>query len=117
MKAAGRATIFELGDMIGPQGVSAGIDVRDKDDVRRTYWARAVPEHFHDGLLARLRAAWEVACGRAVPLYWPKAGDLEKALYPDRIVSPQPPVSKRPSVDVRQFVEGMNPPNANRAST
>lgn len=69
MKLAGRATIFELRDMIGDEQIT-------------TSKGRAVPEPFYDGLLARLRSAWEIVCGRAYPVAWPESGDLEKALGP-----------------------------------
>lgn len=43
---------------------------------------------FYDGLLARMRAAWEIICGRAYPVVWPEAGELETALrdLPDKRV-------------------------------
>jgi hypothetical protein len=82
MKSAGRATIFELRDMIGSPNVSVSVDKGKTGDARDVRWARGVPEPFHDGLLARLRSAWEVACGRAYPCAWPEAGDLELALQP-----------------------------------
>lgn len=78
MKQAGRATIFELADMIGGQSVSTHAE--DAPNVGTGFPARAVPDPFSDGLLARLRSAWEVIAGRAYPVRWPKAGELERAL-------------------------------------
>lgn len=72
MKQAGRAIIFELRDMIGSPDCQAGLP-----DGR---YVRAVPEPFYDGLFARIRSAWEVICGRAYPIAWPEAGELEAAL-------------------------------------
>lgn len=79
MKSAGRATIFEIGDMIGAQDCAAETIV-ERQGTRYVKWVRAVPLPFYDGLLARLRSAWEVVCGRAYPVRWPDAGDLERAL-------------------------------------
>ncbi len=64
--------IFELRDMIGSPDVSVGLP-----DGR---YVRAVQEPFSDGLLARIRSAWEVVCGRAHPVAWPKPGELEAAV-------------------------------------
>jgi hypothetical protein len=72
MKRAGIAVIFELRDMVGSPSCCAGLP-----DGR---YVRAVPEPFYDGWLARLRSAWEVICGRAYPVAWPQAGELENAL-------------------------------------
>lgn len=80
MKRAGRAIIFELGDMIGSANVQTQGRVYTSENTFRVGWVRAVPEPFYDGLLARLRSAWEVVCGRAYPVRWPQAGELEKAL-------------------------------------
>jgi hypothetical protein len=77
MRRTGIATIFDLGDMIG----SANCQVATARTGKLQYF-RAVPIPFYDGLLARLRAAWEIVCGRAYPCRWPEAGDLEKALGP-----------------------------------
>jgi hypothetical protein len=79
MKLAGRATIFELRDIIGPADCPSEIRVERQGTIYHTY-VRAVPMPFYDGLLARMRAAWEVICGRAYPLAWPEAGELETAL-------------------------------------
>lgn len=46
----------------------------------RLEWVRAVPAPFYDGLLARCVAAWAVLTGRAYPVRWPEAGELEQAL-------------------------------------
>lgn len=90
MRHAGKTTLFELRDMIGMPGIQTGL--------RDGSYARAVPEPFSDGLLARLRGAWEVICGRAYPTVWPKPGDLEKAL------NPHPPqiLGRRPKIDFSQ---------------
>lgn len=81
MKFAGRAAIFEIGDMIGPDAVSQTGRIYSRD--RQSFHVRncrAVPLPFYDGWLARLRSAWEVFRGRAYPVAWPTAGDLETAL-------------------------------------
>lgn len=64
--------IFQLRDLI-PSDVcwtenSIGLQVR----------AMHLP--FRDGLLYRLRDAWEVICERAVAVRWPKDGEYEMAL-------------------------------------
>jgi hypothetical protein len=43
-------------------------------------WVRAVPEPFYGGLLDRLRDAYHIVTGKAYAVYWPKPGELEKAL-------------------------------------
>lgn len=63
--------VFRIRDCIGNVGVQAGLP-----DGR---WVRAVPERF-DAPLTRHMSAWEVICGRAVAMEWPKPGDLENAL-------------------------------------
>ena len=79
MKRAGRATIFEIRDMIGSDDCASEIRVERQGTIYAA-WVRSVPLPFYDGLFARLRAAWEIVCGRAYPVAWPEAGDLEKAL-------------------------------------
>jgi hypothetical protein len=74
MKTAGIAVIFELRDMIGDSSSQTGI--RRNGNMQ---WVRAVPEPFYDGLFARVRAAWEIICGRAYPVAWPKPGEFEAA--------------------------------------
>ena len=79
MKSAGRATIFHLRDLIGSAECQSEIRVKRQGTVYQAY-VRAVPMPFYDGLLARIRAAWEVVCRRAYPVAWPEAGELETAL-------------------------------------
>lgn len=79
MRSVGRATIFEIGDMIGVASCSTSIRVERHGTTYEAH-VRAVPLPFYDGILARLRSAWEIFCGRAYPVAWPQAGDLEKAL-------------------------------------
>lgn len=79
MKRAGCAIIFELGDMIASADCTAETIV-ERQGTRYVKWVRAVPEPFYDGLFARIRSAWEIIRGRAFPILWPKAGDLERAL-------------------------------------
>lgn len=76
MQRAGRATIFEIRDMVGDSRCRASIRWPTGADA----YVRAVPLPFYDGLFARLRAAWEIVAGRAYPVKWPKDGDIEKAL-------------------------------------
>lgn len=83
MKLAGSATIFHLQDMIGTSDCQSEIRVKRSGTVYSAY-VRAVPEPFYDGLLARFRAAWEIICGRAYPVAWPEAGELETALSDER---------------------------------
>jgi hypothetical protein len=83
MKRAGRATIFEIGDMIGMPGTETSALMPTAYGTERSLYVRSVPLPFRDGLFARFRAAWEVICGRAYPVCWPEPGDLEKAVqYP-----------------------------------
>lgn len=82
MKSAGAATIFQIGDMIGSPDCSTNVLVETPHGTYRDAYVRAVPLPFYDGLLARFRSAWEVLCGRAVPVAWPSAGELERALDP-----------------------------------
>lgn len=63
--------VFRLRDAIGHGDVQCGLP-----DGR---WVRAIPEHF-DCFRMRLTAAWEVICGRAIAMEWPKPGELEDAL-------------------------------------
>lgn len=42
----------------------------------------------YDSMPSRLRAAWWVITGRAQAIIWPEAGELEAALYPDHLCSP-----------------------------
>lgn len=79
MKSAGRATIFELRDMIGSDSCSSSIRVERQGTIYEV-WVRSVPLPFYDGALARLRSAWEVLCSRAYPVKWPEPGELEIAL-------------------------------------
>lgn len=79
MKRAGRAVIFELRDMISTNCQTTALMPTGRGSVKEAY-VRAVPLPFYDGLLARLRSAWEIVCGRAYPMKWPEAGELEKAL-------------------------------------
>jgi hypothetical protein len=81
MKRAGIAVIFELRDMIGRADCQSEARVERQGTIYSA-WVRAVPCPFYDGLLARMRSAWEVVCGRAYPCAWPQAGDLERALDP-----------------------------------
>lgn len=80
MKRAGRAVIFELGDMIGSKNCTTSVAVSDGRGGGRFIDVRAVPLPFYDGVLARLRAAWEIARGRAYPCAWPEPGELERVL-------------------------------------
>jgi hypothetical protein len=86
MKRVGQAVIFELRDMIGSSQCSTEIRVKRLGTVY-TQWVRAVPSPFYDGWLARIRSAWEIVCGRAFPVAWPEAGELEEALRDDGIVT------------------------------
>lgn len=79
MKRAGIAVIFELRDMIGVEGCSTLAALDDGHGGGRFAYVRAVPCPFYDGLIARIRSAWEVVCGRAYPCAWPKPGDFEQA--------------------------------------
>lgn len=74
--------VFQLRDMIGSPNCAAGLP-----DGR---YVRAVPEPFWFGLLGRFSGAWEVIRGRAFPVEWPKAGDLEAALQHDPRPRPRP---------------------------
>lgn len=85
MKLAGKATIFELKDMIGPSECQSEIRVERQGTIYQKY-VRSVPLPFYDGLPARIRSAWEIICGRAYPIRWPKDGELESAL-PDGLVA------------------------------
>ena len=59
--------VHTIGDMYAP-AIQAGVpDGRD---------VAAVAEPFYGD---NFRAAWEVLCGRAFALRWPKAGELEDA--------------------------------------
>jgi len=73
--------------MIGTAECCAEIRVERQGTIYSTY-VRSVPMPFYDGLLARMRAAWEIICGRAYPVVWPEAGELETALrdLPDKRV-------------------------------
>lgn len=42
-------------------------------------WVRAMHLPFYGGLIDRAHDAWEVFCGRAYAVRWPKAGDFEQA--------------------------------------
>jgi hypothetical protein len=79
MKTAGIAVIFEIRDMIGSRDTTTSIRVKRLGTVY-TQYVRAVPEPFYDGLFARIRSSWEVVCGRAYPVAWPEAGELEQAI-------------------------------------
>lgn len=83
MKQVGRATIFEIGDMIGSPNCQTEIRVVRQGTVFCAA-VRAVPAPFYDGWLARMRSAWEVFCGRAYPSIWPEPGDLESALSSEK---------------------------------
>lgn len=80
MQRAGRATIFEIRDMVGDSSCRSAIMWPTGHGTVREVYVRAVPLPFYDGLLARMRSAWEVFTGGAYPVRWPKDGDLEKAL-------------------------------------
>lgn len=67
--------VHRIDDVIASQGV--GVQLGDGS------YGRAVPERFYNGLFARLRAAWQVATGRAVALEWPSHADLNRALRAD----------------------------------
>jgi hypothetical protein len=79
MKSAGRAKIFQLRDMIGSADCQSEIRVERQGTIYSGY-VRAVPTPFYDGLWARFRSAWEIIRGRAYPVAWPDAGELENAL-------------------------------------
>lgn len=79
MKRAGSAVIFELADMIGDECNTTGLRIKRQGRIY-PWVVRSVPEPFNDGLLARLRSAWEVVCGRAYPIKWPQPGELERAI-------------------------------------
>lgn len=66
--------IHTIRDIVGASGCAAGLP-----DGR---YVRAIPEPYTGN---RLMAAWWVLTGRAHAIIWPKAGDLEDALAPDRI--------------------------------
>ena len=63
---------FQIASMIGdPSAVSHLPDGR---------LVRVVPRPFYHGLWGRLKGAWKVICGKAFPVIWPLAGELEEAL-------------------------------------
>ena len=82
MKRAGSAVIFELADMIGDDCNQTRLRIKRQGTVY-PWLVRSVPEPFYDGLLARLRSAWEVVCGRAYPIKWPQPGELERSISGD----------------------------------
>lgn len=96
MKRAGRATIFEIGDMIGGEGEASSALMPTTNGTLMSVCVRAVPLPFYDGLFARIRAAWEIICGHAYPVKWPEPGDLELKLHG--------PV-KRPPLDMPRQVQ------------
>lgn len=90
--------IHTIRDLVAPPGVQAGLP-----DGR---YVRAVAEPYSCNLFEGIRAAWWVLTGRAYAVIWPKPGDLEQAIHPDRIQSPRPPTSGKQATDVREFVKG-----------
>lgn len=82
MKRAGSAIIFELADMVGDECCQTELRIKRQGTIY-AWPVRAVPEPFYDGLLARLRSAWEIVCGRAYPIKWPMPGELERAIGGD----------------------------------
>ncbi len=68
--------IHSLYSMIGHPDTQAGL----KDG----RWVRAVPMPYPSTVIERILEAWAVFVGRAYAVRWPKAGDLEDALSPQR---------------------------------
>ena len=61
--------VHTIADLVGSANCS-----QNTDDGR---WVRAVPMPYYGGSIL---AAWEVLCGRAFAVRWPKGGELEDAL-------------------------------------
>lgn len=69
-------SVHRLRDLYAP-GCHTDASVTLPNGNKRSRWVRAVCEPYHGG---RLRAAWEVLCGRAYAFEWPKPGDFENIL-------------------------------------